>query len=138
DRLELKGVSIRDTENNEMISAGKILVNFKLSQFLNERDINIDGIVVDSAHVFLTKIAESDTSRDLNINIFIYEINKKFSSGGQGSGKSPKINIGEAVVNQSMFTYIDQYRDTVPKGFDYNHFRLHVDEGQLRNFMVLG
>lgn len=138
DRIELEGVSITDTENNEMISAKKILVNFKLSQFLNQTDVNIDGIVVDSAHVFLTKIAESDTSRELNINVFIYEINKKFSSGGKGTGKSPKINIGEAVVNQSIFTYVDQYRDTVPKGFDYNHFRLNIDEGQLRNFMVLG
>lgn len=138
DRLELRGVSIHDTENNEMISAKKILINFKLIQFFNQSDINIDGIVLDSAHVFLTKIAESDTSRDLNINLLIYEINKKFSSGKAGTGGGQQVNIGEAVVNQCVFTYIDQYRDTVQQGFDYNHFRLNIDEGQLRNFMVLG
>lgn len=138
DRLELKGVSIRDTENNEMISAKKILVNFKLLQFFNQQDVHIDGIVVDSAHVFLTKVAESDSSRDLNINLLIYQINQKFSSGKKTGRRSPRINIGEAIVNNSLFSYVDQYRDTVRRGFDYNHFRLHVDEGQLRNFLVLG
>src|SRR5918993_2821593 len=139
DRLELTNVTVYDTENNKMIRATELLVNFKLTELLDNRNVNIDGVYVDSAHVFLTKIDESDTSRDLNMNVFIYRINKGYSSGsGRSGAKPPKINIGEAFVNRSQFTYINQDRDSVVTGFDYNHFSLSVDEGQLNSFVILG
>jgi hypothetical protein len=115
DRLELTGVNVYDLEGNRMIGAKEILINFKLSQLIQGRDVNIDGIYVDSAHVYLTKIHETDTSRDLNINVFIDRINQGYSSGGgTGTGKPPKINIGEAFLNHSQFTYINQDQDTTP------------------------
>ncbi|NJM25887.1 MAG: hypothetical protein HC859_10790, partial [Bacteroidia bacterium] len=95
------------------------LVNFELLHAFDNNNIHIDGIIVDSAYVFLTKMVDSDSSTDLNINILISRLNA-LSSGG--TGKPPRVNIGEAVVNSSKFTYVDQYRDTVPYGFDYNHF----------------
>src|SRR5687767_2829741 len=95
DRLELQGVNVYDPANNRMIGAKKILINFKLSHLIEQEDINIDGIELENGHVFLTKIPESDTSRNLNINIFINEINKHYGGSGS-SGGSPRINIGEA------------------------------------------
>src|SRR5688572_20662856 len=50
DRLELQNVSITDPEHNEMIKAGEILINFKLSQLWENSNVNIDGVFVDSAH----------------------------------------------------------------------------------------
>jgi hypothetical protein len=139
DRLELQNVSVYDPANNQMIKAREILINFKLSQLWENRNVNIDGVFVDSAHVFVTKIDESDTSRDLNMNVFIFRINQGFSSGaGARKGNPPRINIGEAFVNRSQFTYINQDRDSVATGFDYNHFSLSVDEGQLSSFVILG
>ena len=139
DRLELQDVSVYDPANNQMIRAGEILINFELSQLWENKNVNIDGVFVDSAHVFVTKIDESDTSRDLNINVFIRNINEGYSSGGGGTKKNPpRINIGEAFVNRSQFTYVNQDRDSVPMGFDYNHFSLSVDEGQLSSFVILG
>jgi hypothetical protein len=137
DRLELEDVQVFDPEGHKMISADRILINFKLSNLTDRNDINVDGIFVDSAHVYLTKINSGDTVRDLNINVFINRINQNFSSGA-GGGRSPRINIGEAFVNQSQFTYINQDQDTVARGFDYNHFSLAVDEGQLKSFVVIG
>lgn len=137
DRLELIDVKIYDPEGHQMISADQILINFKLSNLFERNDINVDGIFVDSAHVFLTKINSADTVRALNINVFIDRINKNFSSGSGGAGKPPRINIGEAFINQSQFTYINQDQDSI-RGFDYNHFSLAVDEGQLKSFVVLG
>src|SRR5690349_2107315 len=86
DRLELIDVKIYDPEGHKMISADKILVNFKLSNLLEETNINIDGVFVDSAHVYLTKINSGDTVRSLNINVFIDRINQNFASGS-GGGK---------------------------------------------------
>src|SRR5690349_11913131 len=94
DRLELNNVSVYDPEGNRMIGAKEILINFKISDLLGSRDIDIDGIYVDSAHVYLTKINEVDSLRDLNINVFIENINKSFSSGKGGGGNPPRINIG--------------------------------------------
>src|SRR5690349_20179722 len=71
DRLELNGVSIYDSEGNRMIGVKEILINFKISHLLEHHHINVDGIYIDSAHVYLTKINESDSSRNLNINVFI-------------------------------------------------------------------
>ena len=99
DRLELENVSVYDPAGNKMIGAKQILINFNLSQLIEKKNVNIDGIYLDSAHVYLTKIVESDTSRDLNINVFIANINAHYAGSG-GTGKSPRINIGEALQYQ--------------------------------------
>jgi hypothetical protein len=137
DRLELIDVNVYDPANNRMIGAKTIVINFRLSHLLQDRDINIDAITLENAHVLLTKVQESDTSRDLNINIFVNEINKHYG-GTASTGNSPRINIGEAILTQSKFSYIDQYRDSIEHGFNYNQFTLDVDEGQLQNFLILG
>lgn len=137
DRLELSDVTVYDPEGNKMVRASEIMINFKLGDLLKQKDVNIDGIYLDSAHVYLAMLQESDTSRDLNINILIARVNEKYAGSG-GSGKSPKINIGEAVLNQSQFTYYNQYRDSIRTGFNYNQFSVAIDEAELESFVVLG
>lgn len=137
DRLELGNVSVYDTEGNKMIRAKEILINFKLTELLGDKNVNIDGVYLDSAHVLLTNVNDSDTSRDLNMNVFIANINAHYGGSG-GGGKSPRVNIGEAFVNESQFTYNDQDSDSIKRGFDYRHFSLSVDEGQLNSFVILG
>jgi hypothetical protein len=65
DRLELENVAVIDPEGNKMISAKTILINFKLSQLFEKKNVNIDGVYLDSAHVLLTKVDEIDSLRDL-------------------------------------------------------------------------
>ncbi|MFZ6011652.1 MAG: hypothetical protein ACOYXT_15015, partial [Bacteroidota bacterium] len=131
DRLELEYVDLYDPANNKMITAKKILINFRVSHLLDQRDINIDGIYLDSAQVFFTKIPESDTSRNLNINVFVNRINEAYAGDGASTGRSPRINIGETVLNRSVFSYADQDRDTIEHGFNYNQFTLDVDEARV-------
>lgn len=138
DRLELETLEVLDPAGNRMITAANVLVNFRLSQLFQQRDINVDGVALEDAHVYLTKIAESDTSRDLNINIFIRRINEKYAPPGKGGGRTPRINIGEAILTDSRFSYVDQFRDTIREGFNYNQFTFDIDEAALRNFMILG
>lgn len=138
DRLELAGVKVIDSEDNAMIEAEKILINFRLSTLVTKQnDINIDGISVEGAKVFVTKINESDTSRNLNINVFVNRINENYGGSG-GTGRTQRVNIGEAVVTGSNFSYVDQDRDSIKTGFNYNHFGFDIDEAQLQNFLVLG
>jgi hypothetical protein len=136
DRLELNDVKVIDPEMNEMISAESILINFKLSNLIEQRDINVDGVSIEKADVLITRIHEYDTSTNLNINVFVDRINEKYS--GSGGGQSPIINIGEAILNNSSFTYIDQARDSIKRGFNYNHFAVDIEESHVQNFLILG
>lgn len=137
DRLELENVTIYDPANNEMIGAKNVLINFKLMQLLNDRDVNVDGVTLDSARVFVTKLNTSDTSTNLNINVFVDRINEHYAAAS-GTGRNPRINIGEAILTSSSFSYVDQYRDSIDYGFNYNQFTFDIDEAELQNFMILG
>ncbi|HLZ17615.1 MAG TPA: hypothetical protein VKQ08_11270, partial [Cyclobacteriaceae bacterium] len=68
DRLELHHVVIKDSENNTMISVDRLFVNFELLSLLRNGNVNLDAAEVNRAEVSLSKIAESDTSKNLNIN----------------------------------------------------------------------
>jgi len=138
DRLELRNLEVRDLEDNTMIAVKNVLINFQLSQLLEHSDVNVDGVYLDSADVFVTRINESDTSRDLNINVFVNRINENYAAQGSGTGRSPRVNIGEAILNESSFTYVDQDRDSVKTGFNYNQFSFDINEAQLQNFLALG
>ena len=136
DRLELQGVRVEDTERNTMFEISHLSLNYKISNLIQGTNINLDAIYVDSARVFFTDILEHDTVKNLNINVFINQINKQYASGTTG-GASSKINIGEAIIETSSFTLHNTGQDSVA-GFDYNHFSVAVQEAQLKNFMVLG
>ncbi len=137
DRLEIRGLTVTDPMSNTMIEAGNLFINFSLSSLYQHKDIFIDALSLQGGAVNLVSIPESDSSRDLNINIFIAEIGKQFAGGGGGGGRSPKINIGEVLVQQSQFSYDLTGRDSLA-GFDYHHFRVALDEGNLNNFKVIG
>src|SRR5690606_20923641 len=138
DRLEMRNLEVIDPEDNRMIAVSSVLVNFQLAQLFEHRDINVDGVYLDSAQVFVTRINASDTVRDLNFNVFVNRINETFGARDPRTGRSPRINIGEAVLNASAFTYLDQDRDSVKSGFNYNQFSVDIPEAQLQNFLALG
>src|SRR5687767_6440722 len=61
DRLEIKNLQVFDLDENRMIAVKNVLINFEVSQLFAARDINIDGVYLDAADVFVTRINESDT-----------------------------------------------------------------------------
>ncbi|HEV8512035.1 MAG TPA: translocation/assembly module TamB domain-containing protein [Cyclobacteriaceae bacterium] len=73
----------------------------------------------------------------MNINIFIKNINHKLSSGSGGKS-SAKLNISEIALNNSKFNYDDNENDSIKNGFDYYHFNLDVDDGEINSFQVIG
>lgn len=136
DRLVLDGVVIEDTEHNEMIGVKRLMINYKFSTLFQGSHLNVDAVYVDSARVFFTKVNGLDSVTRLNINEFINQINQQYGGSGKG-GKAMQINIGEAIVRNSRFSYDNTGKDSLRR-FDYNHFSLNIDEAQLQNFMALG
>jgi len=136
DRLEIEGLTIKDPAQNDMIKIEKLEANFKLSTILKGKNVNIDGVSLDGASVNLVKIPVNDSLRDLNINLFINEINKLLPSGsGQGGAK---VNIGEIIIHNTYFSLNDPEKELNREVFDYNHIRLAIDEAEAQNFKVIG
>ncbi|MBS1559456.1 MAG: translocation/assembly module TamB [Bacteroidetes bacterium] len=137
DRLNLKNVKIADPEKNEMISVENLTVNFGLLSLLQKGNATIDGVDINGAYVHLKKIAESDTSADLNINLFIHKINEQYSSGS-GGASSAKLTIAKIGLTKSQFIYNESDRDSIKNGFDYRHFHLNLDSGKVNQFQIIG
>ena len=135
DRLSLDGLHIWDPQQNLMIEAERLQINFSLSSLFNHHEVNLDGARLQNVQVNLIKL-QLDSIRDLNFNFFISEINRATASGKGGS--SPKVNIGEIVLDQSAFSYHDPFKDSLATGFDYQHFRLGIPTAEVANFKVIG
>jgi len=136
DRLEIEGLTIKDPAQNDMIKIERLEANFQLSTLLQDKNVNIDGVSLEGGSVNLIKISVNDSVRDLNINLFISEINKLISSGsGQGGSK---VNIGEIVIHKTYFALHDPDKELQHEVFDYNHIRLAIDEAEAENFKVIG
>lgn len=135
DRLELNNLLITDPENNVMIDAKLLKVNFRISSLLINRNVNIDAATLNGTEVNLIKIYENDSAQDLNINIFIKRLTEPKKDS---KGSSAKVNIGEIVINESSFSYNDPDKDSLFPRFDYSHFRVSLNDGLIQNFKVIG
>jgi hypothetical protein len=133
DQLEIEGLEIKDSEKNRMIAIQKLSVNFRFQSLLDQNNVNIDGVEIDRAEVNLKTIQETDTSKNLNINVFI----KRLSGPPTGNANPPKINIGEISLEQSKFSFNETEYDSIAKGFDYHHFKIDV-EADVRAFKIIG
>ena len=135
DRFQINGLLIVDPEQNTMIEAERLSINFRISSLLQDNNLNLDAATLDGTQVNLVKIDESDSARDLNINVFIKRLG---NNSGKKAPSSTKVNIGEIVVNNSVFSYNDSDRDSLSPLFDYHHFQLDLNDGLFQNFKVIG
>src|SRR5690606_23807289 len=55
-RLELGGLSVTDAEGKQMIGAKSLLINVILADLLNQSHLNVDGIILASAEVFISRL----------------------------------------------------------------------------------
>jgi hypothetical protein len=133
DRLVLYNVRIEDPEHNEMIAIQKLIINYKIKSLISNNDINLDGVELDSARVLFKRIKEGN-STNLNINVFINEVNKHYG-GESKSGSASKIQIGVAFVLGSQFKFDNTGKDSLA-GFDYNHFHINLNVAEIQNFVI--
>lgn len=121
DSVEIGGLEVYDLENNKMIYAEKVWVDFDISAMLEPENHNVDDITLTGAHVYLTKLfAEVDSLQTLNINDFIKRI--KALKKRQGLNSRQYLSCDNLEIINSRFSYNDQRRDSISTGFDYYHF----------------
>ena len=61
DQLAIEGVGIYDPENNRLLNADRINVDFSVESLINPSNRNIDEINVFGAEIYLTKINLNDS-----------------------------------------------------------------------------
>lgn len=133
DRVYMEGLTILDPEKNTMIGIEKLRLNYRFADLFQDKNISLDAVLLDGVQVKFKTINETDTSRNLNINVFVKGINKLSGKGGGGG----KVSIGEAILHNTLFTY-DTDRDTIAGRFDPNHFVIDAPDIELQNFLILG
>ena len=129
DSIEIEGLEVYDPENNKMIYAESVWVDFDLSAILEPEDHNVDDISLTGAHVYLTKLyAKDDSLQTLNINDFIKRI--KALKKRQGISSRQYLSCDNLEIVNSKFSYNDQLRDSISTGFDYYHFVIDSINGK--------
>jgi hypothetical protein len=134
DQLLIERLALVDPEGNPMISAHRLLINFSFNGIFGSNDTRIDAVTADSARVYLARIPDTDSTQDLNINIFARRLRKSEKKSTASGGS---IRIGEAILQHSSFTYATD-RDSIDAGFDYHHFSVMLHEAELQQFLLLG
>lgn len=134
DNLRINGLKIYDTEQNLMISVEQLAINFKISSIVSNNNINIDGVSLKKSDIYLTTIHDTDSTYDLNINVFIEKLGT--STDSVKNKKSIAVNLGEFVLDQTKFTYHNTQRDSVTNTFDFNHFSIDLATTEVDGFKV--
>lgn len=135
DRIYMEGVTIVDPEGNTMIGVEELRLNYRFTDLFQDKNISLDAVIMNGVQVNFKTIAETDTSRNLNINVFVKGVNKMSGSGKGGGGGV--ISIGEAILTNTLFTY-NTDRDTLARRFDPNHFAIDAPDIELQNFLIQG
>ncbi len=137
DRLEVEGLTITDPEGNRMVDSKSISVNFRLPGLRRQGQIHVDGVGLNGTDVHLAHIQESDTTSNLNINIFLNRLSDGHAPG-DSAVVSPKVNIGEIAVVASRFSYtMHDHLDSV-NTFDPGSFSVAIRDALLQQFKVIG
>ncbi|GAB2777571.1 translocation/assembly module TamB domain-containing protein [Rhabdobacter roseus] len=141
DVVSLQGVSIKDTQQRQMIDVGRIDVNLNVWNILenSSREIRLDEVTLYQPDVRLIKNPQTG---DLNMDEFIARIQQL--TQGDTTNSIPDQNIpfkiSRASLVEGTFHYDDPREPRIRDAtvFDYNHFQLNKIAANLEDFLLLG
>jgi hypothetical protein len=128
DYVVLRNVTILDRENQRMIEAGELQVDFQWSTLIDGKNIYLDKVILKNAHVRLIKSKKTNT---LNMDEFVAVLDKLVNPPRKTKriGPPPVFQIDQAWLNNVQFSYNDQRKDSIFDGFDYQHFTIDSIQG---------
>ncbi|UII20395.1 translocation/assembly module TamB domain-containing protein [Fulvivirga ligni] len=130
DEIQIDGLHVIDLDDNQLIGADEIHIDFDIKALINKEEHNIDNITLQNADVYLTKIIVNDTLETLNINELIRRLRKQAE---QQSAGRVFISADHVSLINARFSYHDPKKDSLEDLFDYNHFTLANINGEFNN-----
>jgi hypothetical protein len=135
DRAEFKNILLLDQEGQRMIEVPSLEVDFTVSSLMEGGNTNIDEVILKEAKVRLIK---SKKTRSLNIDEFILAVNKLTDTGTTTrSKKRPVFSIDRVFLQDVLFSFDDQRKDTIRDGFDYQHITIDSINATAFNFRLV-
>ncbi len=137
DFVEIKGLEIKDYQENVMISASNLQVDYQLDHLLVEGDLWFDQIYLRDGALHMKKYQDT-----LNLNLieFINDLRALAPQKQDTLSRraAPKLSLGKIRLDQFQFSYDNQLNDSLPQGkFDYGHFLLEIPGATFTDFTVV-
>ncbi len=133
DKVAIEGVGLYDPENNRLLNADRIEIDFAIRSLIDRSNRNIDEVNISGAEIFLTRINIQDSIQTLNIN----ELVRRIKALIKKEKKTRKyVSVDMVTLDNATFIYDDPRKDSI-QGFDYNHFRLNNINGSFRNLLSI-
>lgn len=135
DFVEIKGLEVRDYQDEVMISASNLKVNYRLGHLLSQGNLTFDEIYLKGGGLNLTKYKDT---LDLNLIEFIHDVKLLLPEKSDTVPKAvPYVAIGKIRLDQFDFSYDNQPVDSLPMGkFDYGHFALEIPGATISDFWL--
>ncbi|MFT6866121.1 MAG: hypothetical protein ACJA08_000948 [Cyclobacteriaceae bacterium] len=136
DLIKIDSLEIRDYNQNVMIRADRLTVDFDLFDLVSENKINLDQIQLDQAELNLIKY---DDSLSINLVEFIQSLKSlKPKNRLMEAGKSGTLALDQIIINDLRFSYQNQRSDSLEAGkFDYAHFAFNIPESRMSAFSLI-
>ncbi len=134
DYISLQGVTVQDTNGNDMIKVRELHLDYSLSHLIQGHRIHLDEarLIRPEVNVIIDKYSEG-----VNIDDYIRAIiDLTRSSDTSSSGQAPVFTINKASISNGLFTYTDERQDRLTDRFDYYHINLDSIEGTVTDLRV--
>ncbi|MEO1049412.1 MAG: translocation/assembly module TamB domain-containing protein [Bacteroidota bacterium] len=133
DEASLKGVKVYDNENNLMIEAERLGIDYDLPSLINKEHKNIDLVEVTGSKINLVHVQVNDSTVTLNLNAFINRL-KSLSKSAKGGST---ISVDAIHLSPSVFTFNNVFKDSVQNRLDLNHLTVDSLSGTFSDFSIV-
>ncbi|MFY0625721.1 MAG: translocation/assembly module TamB domain-containing protein [Reichenbachiella sp.] len=133
DEFLLEDVHLYQADNDStLIKVDNLTIDFGLINYLVTQEITGDQLKLNSPHVHIIK---QNDSTDMNINLFLSEINSILHSSKKK--QKSKIEIDIIQIQNGIFSYNQIDKDSILDKKDYYHFRFNNLNSELKEFIFV-
>ena len=143
DTIWLKDVLIRDKYQDTLIYVKDIKADFDLWHIIEKKDPKLNFARVEGANVQLHRPKDA---KYLNVDDWVTDSYAAFRNEDEKAAENVTIDTTSSVSNpfrvtnvnliDSRFAYVDDTRDSIKDGMNYNHFELIDVNVKIRDLMV--
>ncbi len=127
DRADFRNFLLYDLNGQVMLRTDRVRVDFDLFDFYSDRSLQLDGIYIDSADLFLAKYSDSTS---INASVFLKSL---------GSDKSKPLKITADIFEIDKLRLQFENHPAPHRGtdyFDHNHFNFSINSLLLNEVVI--
>ncbi|MFY0601842.1 MAG: translocation/assembly module TamB domain-containing protein [Cyclobacteriaceae bacterium] len=136
DKVEISGLQVKDYNDQLLIGAEKLVVDYDLFDLLSNGQINFDGLTIENGGLHLIKYDD-----DLAINIVEFlNVIKNSLQKEQKTKKekgSSQLRLDQIELLEFDFSYFNHESSVVDvEKFNFSHFSFHIPKANLDDFKL--